>query len=101
MAIEKDDAVNNVEEKMAEVPSKSPPAGRDEAKLGMKKSLQRFIREVRVELKKTIWPTRDELTKYVTVVVITIVAVAVFLYISDVVSAQIMKIVGITHATGK
>lgn len=101
MAIEKDDAVNNVEEKMAQVTSNSPPTERDEAKLGMKKTFQRFIREVRVELKKTIWPTRNELTKYVTVVVITIVAVAAFLYISDVLSAQIMKIVGITQSTGK
>lgn len=101
MAIEKDDAVNNVEEKMADVTAPSPSVARDEAKLGVKKTLQRFLREVRVELKKTIWPTPNELTKYVTVVVITIVAVALFLYLSDVVSAQIMKIVGVTQAAGK
>ena len=38
MAIEKDDAVNNVEEKMADVTAPSPSVARDEAKLGVKKN---------------------------------------------------------------
>lgn len=47
------------------------------------RNLVRFISEVRVELKKTNWPTRNELTKYVVVVVATIFAVAVYLFLLD------------------
>jgi preprotein translocase SecE subunit len=36
-----------------------------------------------IELKKTNWPTRNELTKYVVVVVATIFVVAVYLYLLD------------------
>lgn len=46
-------------------------------------SLTRFLREVIIELKKTNWPTRNELTKYVVVVVATIFVVAVYLYLLD------------------
>ena len=100
MANDKENAANIVGDNPVDSSSPSSTIARDETKLGLMKTLKRFLAEVRVEMKKTKWPTRDELTKYVTVVVITIVAVAIFLYISDVVSAQIMKIVGITPEVG-
>lgn len=43
----------------------------------------RFLREVQIELVKTSWPSRDELTKFTAVVMITIVAVALYLAIAD------------------
>ena len=48
-----------------------------------------FLREVQVELKKTSWPTRDELTKFTIVVMVTIVIVSLFLFVSDLVIGQI------------
>ena len=43
----------------------------------------RFLREVQIELKKTNWPTKNELTKFVIVVMVTIVVVSVYLAVSD------------------
>lgn len=45
--------------------------------------LKRFLREVQAELKKTNWPTKNELTKFTAVVVLTIVIVAVYLFVAD------------------
>ena len=61
----------------------------------------RFLREVQVELKKTNWPSRDELTKFTVVVMMTIVIVAVYLYISDQVAGAITgKVFGVASSTG-
>ncbi|OPZ82695.1 MAG: preprotein translocase subunit SecE [bacterium ADurb.Bin429] len=46
-------------------------------------NLVRFLKEVKAELKKTNWPTRNELTKYVVVVMTTIIVVAIFLFLMD------------------
>ena len=46
-------------------------------------AITHFLHEVTVELKKTNWPTRNELTKFVIVVMFTIVIVSIFLFISD------------------
>lgn len=52
--------------------------------------LGHFLQEVMVELKKTDWPTRNELTKFTVVVMATIVIVAIYLFISDKIAATIM-----------
>ena len=48
----------------------------------MKKALQ-FIRESREELRKVTWPSRDEVTSFTVVVVITVIFMSVFLWIVD------------------
>jgi preprotein translocase subunit SecE len=48
-----------------------------------------FIREVLVELKKTNWPSRDELTKFTVVVMVTILVVSIYLFVADTVIGQI------------
>ncbi|HEY3416927.1 MAG TPA: preprotein translocase subunit SecE [Armatimonadota bacterium] len=55
------------------------------------KQLGHFIQEVMVELKKTDWPSRNELTKFTVVVMATIFAVAIYLYFSDSIAAFIMQ----------
>jgi len=55
-------------------------------------SIKRFFREVMIELKKTIWPTKNELTKYTVVVLATIVAVAAFLSLADWLGSQLTRI---------
>jgi preprotein translocase subunit SecE len=57
--------------------------------------VKRFLREVGTELKKTHWPDRDELTKSTVVVIATIIAVALFLYICDNIAGFVMTHVGI------
>jgi preprotein translocase subunit SecE len=39
-----------------------------------------FLREVRLELKKVDWPTRQELTTYSTVVLVTITVLTAFVF---------------------
>jgi preprotein translocase subunit SecE len=42
-----------------------------------------FLREVRQELAKVIWPTRSELITYSIVVVVTVVVLGSFIYVMD------------------
>jgi preprotein translocase subunit SecE len=43
----------------------------------------RFLREVRAELKKVVWPNRKELSTYTVVVIVTVAIVAVFISLVD------------------
>ena len=42
--------------------------------------VRQFLREVRLELKKVDWPTRQELTTYSTVVLVTITVLTGFVF---------------------
>ncbi len=42
-----------------------------------------FFRDVRVELAKVTWPTRQELIRYTLIVIATSIAVAIFLGLWD------------------
>jgi preprotein translocase subunit SecE len=39
-----------------------------------------YLRESKEELKKVTWPTRDEVTSYTAVVVVTVIIISVFLW---------------------
>ena len=82
MAVNNNDAVNMP----AAQSTPSPRSG------SVWQSLTRFFREIRIELKKTSWPTGNELVKYTVVVMTTIVTVALFLYVADLVALQITRI---------
>jgi preprotein translocase subunit SecE len=42
-------------------------------------NLTTFLKEVRIELKKVTWPTRQETIRYTVTVIIVSIAVAIFL----------------------
>ena len=85
MAVQKEDAVNTVAtEPVASSVAQTP-------KVGLFDRIKRYLREVMAELKKTNWPSRDELTKSTVIVVLTIVVVALFLSACDWASARIMS----------
>ena len=42
-----------------------------------------FLRETRIELKKVVWPTREETAKTTGIIMIAVVVVAIFLWIID------------------
>ncbi len=42
-----------------------------------------FVRESKEELRKVTWPTRDEVTSFTIVVVVTIVIISLFLWLVD------------------
>ncbi len=42
-----------------------------------------FVREAKEELRKVTWPSRDEVTSFTIVVVITVIMVSLFLWLVD------------------
>ena len=52
-------------------------------KPGLIRKISTFFREVRVEMKKVIWPTREEITKYTAVVLFMIAVLGAFITIVD------------------
>ncbi|MDP3058024.1 MAG: preprotein translocase subunit SecE [bacterium] len=42
-----------------------------------------FLQEVRIELRKVVWPTRKQTATYTMVVLVAVLAVTIFLAITD------------------
>jgi preprotein translocase subunit SecE len=60
-------------------------------KTGFIKKLSTFFREVRAEMKKVIWPSREEVTKYTAVVLFMIAVLGAFIAIVDNLVALLTK----------
>ena len=56
----------------------------------MFKKIFKFLREVRLEMKKVTWPTRKEITGSTSVVIVTVIIVAIYLGIVDNILQQAM-----------
>jgi len=68
------DAVGSIDMPDAEAPeSKKPRKGGKRAKKGPLKRLATFYRQIVAELRKVVWPTRNQLTTYTTVVIVFVV----------------------------
>ena len=59
----------------------------------MFKKISKFLREVKVELKKVSWPSRREISGSTGVVIVTVIIVAIYLGILDGILQQIMMLV--------
>ena len=59
----------------------------------MFKKLAKFLREVKVELKKVSWPSRAEISGSTGVVIVTVIIVAIYLGILDNILQQIMMLI--------
>ncbi|MDA8171311.1 MAG: preprotein translocase subunit SecE [Nitrospiraceae bacterium] len=53
--------------------------------------LKQFLREVKVELKKVVFPTREELLGSTQVVIISVLIMSVFLGVIDLVLSRIVQ----------
>ncbi len=60
-----------------------PTTEKTEARPGPIPSLREYVKDVRVEMTKVSWPTRDELRQHTMVVVVMVVMVAIFTGIID------------------
>ena len=58
----------------------------------MKKIIQ-FFKESKEELQKVTWPTRDEVTSFTGVVIVTIVVLSIFLWLVDKALMSLIKVV--------
>ncbi len=54
----------------------------------------KFLREVRAELRKVVWPNRKELVTYTIVVLVTVIIVAVFIGVVDLVVSELLALLG-------
>jgi len=57
-------------------------------------SIPRFLREVRGEMAKVSFPSRDEVVGTTIVVLLTSVVFAVYLWLADLVIVQLFRVVG-------
>ena len=55
--------------------------------------VSRYLREVRAELRKVNWPNRKELATYTVVVVVSVLAIAAFIGLVDLLFSQILAII--------
>ena len=59
----------------------------------MFEKVTQFLREVRVELKKVVWPTRKDTVASTSVVVILVIIIAIFLGLVDFGLSKIIKLI--------
>ena len=52
-----------------------------------------FLKEAREEFRKVTWPDKDEVTSFTGVVLVTVVIIAVFLWIADSTLNALIKLV--------
>lgn len=57
-------------------------------------SIPRFFSEVKAEMKKVSFPSREEVIGTTIVVVVTSVVFAIYLWLADLVIVQLFKVVG-------
>ncbi|NLJ56258.1 MAG: preprotein translocase subunit SecE [Firmicutes bacterium] len=57
------------------------------------KKIQRFIHDIRIELKKVHWPTKRELSVFTSIVIVVIIAVGIFFWILDTGFTTALKLV--------
>ena len=54
---------------------------------------KRFFRELRAELRKVVWPTRKETMQYTMIVVSTVAAVSLFIWVIDSVFSGLLRLI--------
>jgi len=59
----------------------------------MFKKLVKFLREVKLELKKVSWPSRREISGSTGVVIMSVVIVSVYLGVVDNILQQLMRLI--------
>ncbi len=69
--------------------SKEPVRVRQE--VAPENRLRRFWRETIAELRKVVWPTRDQAVNLTLIVLATVIAMSVFLFVIDYALTQIVR----------
>lgn len=58
-----------------------------------KKGVIQFLKEVRAELKKVAWPTKEELFSYTGVVGLAVVIVCLLIWVCDTAFAKLFRLI--------
>lgn len=56
-------------------------------------NIAKFLREVKVEMKKVTWPTKDSVVKMTSLVIIVSLIVGIYIGIVDVALAKVMEVI--------
>jgi preprotein translocase subunit SecE len=56
-------------------------------------TVSQFLTEVRAEMKKVTWPTRDEVVSYTIVVLVTTVLTGGLIYLADILFTKLVDII--------
>ncbi len=56
-------------------------------------TISQFLTEVKAEMKKVTWPTRDEVLSYTIVVVTTVVLMGGLIYLADILFVKLVDII--------
>lgn len=73
--------------------SASVEADAKKAKSDIFSRILQFVWQVIAELKKVVWPTRDELTTFFVVVIVFVLAMMAFSGVIDVITAWLVNLV--------
>jgi preprotein translocase subunit SecE len=65
------------------VRERRPKAGKDVRRAGLVGLISRFVREIISELRKVIWPTRNELLTYTAVVIVFVTIITTIVALLD------------------
>jgi preprotein translocase subunit SecE len=55
--------------------------------------ISQFVKDVKLEMNKVTWPTRDELSASTTIVLVVSLALAVFIFMADFLLSRIMDLI--------
>ena len=61
------------------------------------RSLQTFLRDVRLEMMRVVWPSKDETYTYTVVVVVAVVVVAAWVGTWDMIMTNIVRMLNLYH----
>ncbi|MEW6553397.1 MAG: preprotein translocase subunit SecE [Actinomycetota bacterium] len=56
-------------------------------------TVSQFLTEVRAEMKKVTWPTRDEVVSYTIVVLVTVVLMGGIVYFADILFTKLVDVI--------
>ncbi|GEB48720.1 MULTISPECIES: preprotein translocase subunit SecE [Streptomyces] len=70
---------------------KKPRKGGKRAKKGPLARLALFYRQIIAELRKVVWPTRQQLSTYTTVVIVFVVIIIALVFVIDYGLTEVMK----------
>jgi preprotein translocase subunit SecE len=59
----------------------------------MKQSIKSFVSDVGSEMKRVSWPTREQLQESTLVTIATVLAIALFVYVIDLIFTQIFRFI--------
>jgi preprotein translocase subunit SecE len=91
-AVTKSAAPKPARAKKLEVPKKTVPKKAGETSMAWLNTVRNYLREVVVELKKVIWPSRKETLGSTAVVLVIVGLAAAFLGIVDLVLSRLVKL---------